>query len=98
MRYAERLRLRMEQEREHKRTERKLRNRIKRLAGRTAYCYLCKKESTYGELFVVGFGRAHPHSKGNRCEPCFDRELAEDESPAFDTHYIGEDIFWRLGR
>lgn len=89
----------MEQEQEHKRTERKIRNRWKRLAGRKAHCYLCKKESTYGELRVAGFGRAHPNSTTNRCEPCWERELAEyEESPAFDTSYAGEDIFWRTSR
>jgi hypothetical protein len=96
MRYAERLKLRQEQERKVERFIRNSERRRKRLAGRTAYCYLCKKESTYGELRVYGTFRAHPKSDMNRCEPCFEKELAEEDySPAFEERYPGEDIWWK---
>lgn len=98
MRYAERRKLREEQEREASRKLRNMRRRWKRLSGRTAHCYSCKKESTYGELHTISYP-AHPHSKSNRCEPCFDKELALDEydSPGFGERYPGEEIWWKTG-
>jgi hypothetical protein len=68
----------------------------KRIAGLPAFCYSCKKETTYAKLFTFGAGRKHPHGKENRCEQCFDAELKEDFSVGSE-HYAGEDIFWRLG-
>lgn len=96
VRYAERKKLREEKERENQKVFARHRRRWKRLAGLPAYCYLCKAKSTYGELRVVGFGRAHPHGKGNRCEPCFEKELADYASPAFEPSYPGEEIWWKM--
>lgn len=97
MRYAERRRLQEERERKIKLELRADRRRWKRRAGRRAYCYDCKKESTYEKLFVNGYP-THPRSKGNLCEECCDKALADDGSPGFSEYYAGEDIFWRLGR
>lgn len=95
MRYAERKALRQEQERLSRREQARHRRRWKRLSGRTAHCYSCKKESTYGELHIISYP-AHPHSKKNRCEPCFDKEINEDSySPGFGERYPGEEIWWK---
>ena len=95
MRYAERLKARQEQEREHKLKSKRLVRRQKRNAGLPATCYLCKTETTYAEIFMVEYvGRMHPRSIHNRCEPCLTKEV-ERLSPE-GPRYPGEDIFWRL--
>ena len=96
MRYQERAKLRQENEAKLRRDEKRRKRNWKRIAGLPAFCYSCKKEMTYGKLFTFNAGRKHPHGKGNKCEPCFDKSL-EDDIYMEEPRYAGEDIFWRLG-
>jgi predicted adenine nucleotide alpha hydrolase (AANH) superfamily ATPase len=97
VRFHERLKLRQETEAKLRREEKRRKRNWKRTAGLPAFCYSCKKEMTYKELFSRNAGRQNPHGKNNRCEKCFDAEL---NSPADDfrggENYAGEEIWWKL--
>lgn len=77
-----------------RRDERRRRRNWKRIAGLPAFCYLCKKEMTYKELFSRNAGRQNPHGKNNRCEPCFDKELADNDYSGGER-WSGEEIWWK---
>jgi hypothetical protein len=97
MRYAERARIRQENEANLRRDEKRRKRNWKRIAGLPAFCYSCKQEMTYAKLFTFGAGRRNPHGKANRCEKCFDAELNDLECGVGSERYPGEEIFWRLG-
>lgn len=93
MRYKERAKLKAQFEAEWKRQENRRKRNWKRIAGLPAFCYSCKKESTYAELAITPVPH-HPHKKDNRCEECFNAELS---SPGFDDDEFDDefdDIPW----
>jgi hypothetical protein len=49
---------------------------------------------TYKELFSRNAGRQNPHGKNNRCEPCFDAELADNDYSGGER-WSGEEIWWK---